>query len=244
MLSPPPLTFEMLLTRLLGFVGERIRNGEMTERAMARLVSLSQPHLHNVLKGKKGLTLEAADGMLHGLSLSLFEFLEAEELGQALLDGQLRQQAKRHLPVLEGRLGPEDPFPDWRAVREWLSIQSHLLESCYKPALVECGPDSENLHFPASSFALVEQEESARMMLNGEHWFAIRWRGVGFIRRLRWESGGLRVLGQTPVGEPSLAPRIELNGGSVLQVVRARVLWVGRDPRLVDPFEGPCGVYL
>ncbi|MBI4889519.1 MAG: hypothetical protein HY821_02765 [Acidobacteria bacterium] len=244
MLSPPPLTFEVLLSRLMGFASERIRNGDMTERAMARLVDLSQPHLHNVLKGKKGITLAAADGMLQGLALSLLELVEAEELGQALLDIRGRPQARRHLPLLEGRLGPFDAFPDWRCVREWLALQARILEKCYKPALIECAPDPENLQFPAAAYALVEQEESARLMLSGEHWFAIRWRGAGFVRQVRWDDGGLHVLGQTPVGEPLLPRHIDLNGGSVLQVVRARVLWMGHDPRLADPFDGPAGVYL
>ena len=43
--------FEILRNRLIENIRYRIRNGELTERGLARRTGISQPHLHNLLKG-------------------------------------------------------------------------------------------------------------------------------------------------------------------------------------------------
>jgi len=64
-----------LVTHLRGLV----RNGDVTERSLARLTGVSQPHMHNVLKGKRLLSLEMADQVLARLHLDLLDFIEPEE---------------------------------------------------------------------------------------------------------------------------------------------------------------------
>jgi transcriptional regulator with XRE-family HTH domain len=70
---------EMLVTELLNLLREhvnhRIRNGEITERGLARLTGLSQSHVHNVLKGARMLTPEVADTFLRYLRISVLELL-------------------------------------------------------------------------------------------------------------------------------------------------------------------------
>lgn len=51
----------------------RIRNGHWTERSLARRLRISQAHIHNVLKGARGLTPELADALLAVLGTSLEE---------------------------------------------------------------------------------------------------------------------------------------------------------------------------
>jgi transcriptional regulator with XRE-family HTH domain len=70
------LTFAQLETRLLGHLRHRIRNGEITERSLARITGISQPHLHNVLKGKRSLSTEKADRILVCLALDLRVLLD------------------------------------------------------------------------------------------------------------------------------------------------------------------------
>ena len=45
------MTFQDARLRLLAYVRNQVRNGELTERGFARLIGISQPHAHNVLKG-------------------------------------------------------------------------------------------------------------------------------------------------------------------------------------------------
>jgi hypothetical protein len=58
------LTFREAQLKLLAYVVDRIHNGELTERGFARLMGISQPHVHNVLKGVRNLSPEIFDSML------------------------------------------------------------------------------------------------------------------------------------------------------------------------------------
>jgi transcriptional regulator with XRE-family HTH domain len=76
------ITFAGLQTRLLRHLRDMIRKGEITERSLARITGISQPHLHNVLKGKRLLSTEKADQILSYLRLDLRSFLEPGEQPQ------------------------------------------------------------------------------------------------------------------------------------------------------------------
>jgi plasmid maintenance system antidote protein VapI len=71
--------FHMLLDRLTARLGEHVRNGETTERGLARRLGVSQPHLHHVLKGARDLHPKTADRILRKLGLSLLDLLSAQE---------------------------------------------------------------------------------------------------------------------------------------------------------------------
>jgi transcriptional regulator with XRE-family HTH domain len=66
--------------RLIAHLRALVRSGDATERGLARLTGVSQPHMHNVLKGKRLLSLEMADQVLAQLHLDLLDFIEPEEL--------------------------------------------------------------------------------------------------------------------------------------------------------------------
>jgi transcriptional regulator with XRE-family HTH domain len=74
------MTFEKLQTRLVTSLRERVRSGETTERRVARMTGISQPHIHNVLKGKKLLSITMADEILRGLGLDLLDLIEPAEM--------------------------------------------------------------------------------------------------------------------------------------------------------------------
>ena len=69
------MTFEILLDRLREDVCGRVRNGELTERGLARKIGLSQSHTHNVLCGARILTPAIADVILKELGLSVTDFV-------------------------------------------------------------------------------------------------------------------------------------------------------------------------
>ena len=66
--------------RLIAHLRALVRSGDATERGLARLTGVSQPHMHNVLKGKRVLSLEMADQVLAQLHLDLLDFIEPGEL--------------------------------------------------------------------------------------------------------------------------------------------------------------------
>jgi transcriptional regulator with XRE-family HTH domain len=74
------MNFEELHFRLTEYLRELVRSGELTERGLARITCVSQPHIHNVLKGKRLLSLQMADEILHRLQLDLTDLLRPEDL--------------------------------------------------------------------------------------------------------------------------------------------------------------------
>ena len=63
-------------SRLVQRLLDMVRNGDLTERALARATGVSQPHMHNVLKGKRELSVEMADVILKALHLDVRDLLE------------------------------------------------------------------------------------------------------------------------------------------------------------------------
>ena len=78
------LGFRQLETRLVSVLREMIRSGKLTERGAARLTGLSQPHIHNVLKGKRSLSMNAADSILAAVHLDAADLFDSGELWTAL----------------------------------------------------------------------------------------------------------------------------------------------------------------
>jgi hypothetical protein len=83
----------------------------MSECGLARITGISQPHIHNVLKGSRLLSMDLADQMLRRLRMDLRDLLIREETG---VEGE-RQPADagqcRMVSLLEGWIGREYPFP-------------------------------------------------------------------------------------------------------------------------------------
>lgn len=77
------MTFYDLHQLLLEELRQQVRSGAATERGLARVSGVSQPHLHNVLKGKRQLSLRRADGVLHRLQIDLLQLIEPGELRES-----------------------------------------------------------------------------------------------------------------------------------------------------------------
>jgi len=78
------MDFEQLHARLVEHLQKLVRSGEITERGLSRLTGVSQPHIHNVLKGKRLLSLARADSILRQLHLDLLDLVDPHELRERL----------------------------------------------------------------------------------------------------------------------------------------------------------------
>ena len=74
------MNFRELRRRLVAHLRMLVRSGDATERGLARLTGVSQPHMHNVLNGKRLFSLDMADQVLAQLHLDLLDFVEPLEL--------------------------------------------------------------------------------------------------------------------------------------------------------------------
>lgn len=73
------MTLGDLQQRFVGLLKMRIRNGEITERGLARMVGVSQPHMHNVLHGKRTFSLETTDAIMRQMRLDVFDLIDPAE---------------------------------------------------------------------------------------------------------------------------------------------------------------------
>ena len=73
------MDFQAFQTRFVTHIRERVRSGELTERGLARLSGVSQPHLHNVLKGKRFFSMPMADQILRHMRLDLLDLVGPDE---------------------------------------------------------------------------------------------------------------------------------------------------------------------
>ena len=74
------MTFHDLQHRLIEDLRQRVRSGDVTERSLARATGVSQPHMHNVLKGTRKLSVETADQILKNLDMDLLDLIELEDV--------------------------------------------------------------------------------------------------------------------------------------------------------------------
>jgi Cro/C1-type HTH DNA-binding domain len=73
------MTLGDLQQRLVALLRKRVRNGELTERGLARMVGISQPHMHNVLHGKRTFSIETTDVIMRQLRVDVLDLIEPDE---------------------------------------------------------------------------------------------------------------------------------------------------------------------
>ena len=232
------LSFHILQIRLLEVIRRRLENGEFTVRGLARQIGLSQPHLQNVLSGFRILTPKVGDALMAELGLSLADLVEYEELGMELLRRSHAPGRTIYIPILNGRLGPNDLFPDFDQVRDWIPVRLRSNRKLIRPALVELGFDyAVKRQFRDASFVLLEQDDFMCTRIHDLSWYAIRWKSVGYIRQASRTEDGLMVIGQLNLESGEEPEHVMEAARASLDSFRAGVLWAGEDPRLIDALD-------
>jgi hypothetical protein len=102
------LTFGDLRSRLIGILKLKLDNGEFTERGLARISGISQPQVHNLLKGARRLSSESADVLLDAVHLSVLDLLtDSERYPGAEPKASLASSPAQQLPLpIEPAAGP------------------------------------------------------------------------------------------------------------------------------------------
>jgi hypothetical protein len=211
-------SFEDAAGKLLARVRDCVRGGRVSGRALAKLAGLSQPHMHNLLAGKRGMTPGVADRLLDALGLSLRDILG---------DGGL--SAAPALVQFEGALGGGRAFPRIAQGRPAPWFDPARLEGFESPCLGRVA-DEETSMAPAlrpGDDVLVDCGWRARRHPRAEAIYAIEWEGLGYLCRCRLAAGALLTLtdSRCDAGPP---PRISLEERQAADVVRGEIVWFGR----------------
>jgi transcriptional regulator with XRE-family HTH domain len=177
------MDFRLLQTRLLAHIRARVRNGEITERRLARITGVSQPHLHNVLKGVRLLSMDTADKILQHLRIDLADLMTAEAPSvshEAAQNGECRP-----VPLLEGHIGPGCPYPEavGRFRYPFRAADVGLLHS---PVAACLAPDPRRPPpFAAAGVVLLDASKRLRLEPGEEAYFALDLSGESTIGRVR-----------------------------------------------------------
>jgi len=198
--------FELLHSRLLDYLRGRVKSGELTERKLARMAGVSQPHMHNVLKGTRVLSTPKADVVMLNLRLNVLDLLGEEELGGTPHSPSVAPQ--REVPLARDPLGPDYRFPDFSRISCLLTLSPEELEGIGHPVAVRLADDP---HVPpvfrAGDVVLLDLLPAGRQTFAAGGYYAIEVEGRGLLR----------------CHQPDPQPA----GG----VVRAKAVWIGRSLR-------------
>jgi len=115
-LFPNKLNFDELIARLRAYIRLRINSGEFTERSLARILRVSQPHLHNMLKGVRRINADFADQVMAKFGINILDLISDEEIWNSFDDKNpdwLAQAAKRK-PAAKSPVRQRNSRSDWR----------------------------------------------------------------------------------------------------------------------------------
>lgn len=222
------MNFEDLQERLVVALKLRLQNGDLTERRLAHLTGISQPHVHNVLKGARILSPVAADRILRYLRMSLLDLATSPEIRQTVCRTCSEQGSYREVPILEGWLGPGLPLPTAPSPAQGYPFPSPQLLPLTDPTVARLALDQRMTGvIKENDLALLDRSPHSRLLPHEDSLYVVSRHGEGLIRRLRMNAGLLYV-GTEPDGSGRRIWRELTLDGHILDVVKARVVWIGR----------------
>lgn len=223
------MTFQDAQHRLLAYVRDRIQHGERTERGIARRIGASQPHVHNVLKGVRNLSLEMSDSILNLFHISILDLATLHEL-ETHLQRRKAPPPELELVFLDARLGPEMPWPqglDWRR-RYPAPFTAPMLPAGLVMAALAPDPDMAAT-LAHTDLALLDTTDHARAGISPEGLYVVDRAGEAVLRYVRPGARREYLVTDAGLADPQRWERISLAGRQSPPMIRARVLWLGRE---------------
>jgi len=212
--------FQELQGRLVDIARERVRAGELTERGLARMCGISQPHMHNVLKKARAPSTAAADRLMQALDLRIPD--------PGWRSPSQSDSAVRAVPLLRDRIGPGVDTV-LTEIDGQAQLPESLLRDVVDPLAAWLGPD---LVLPKSLAAhdlvLLDQNPRLREAPGAKSIWIVS-EGAGLrVRYLRLDGARLCVANEVTREDPGKWHSIPLQGRNILDIVRARIVWMGR----------------
>jgi hypothetical protein len=208
----------------------RVRNGEITERSLARLVGVSQPHMHNVLKGARMLSPELGDQVLTHLHLSLLDLVDKDVLARRIAHENPESVQYAYVPVLEGSLGPGYPWPKQVVKHERFPIPAAQLRSIDHPVVARLAGDPRmSPVFGDGDTVLLDQSQRARTEIDPKAYYVVRRGFGGLVRRVRLLGKRLFLITEDALDKPAAWEQIALDQQQVQHVIRAKAIFLARE---------------
>jgi hypothetical protein len=223
------LNFRELHKRLIDVARERVHAGEFTERGLARIAGVSQPHMHNVLKGIRDLSADSADRLMAALGLNIPDPVWPA----SIQDEPLVRRAA--VPLLRNRIGP-GISADFSVFRGYKEYEETALQGLVDPVAARLAPDPAlPRELAANDLVLLDQSPRVRESPDRRScWVVAVGSGlrVRYLRTSKATSGrtkAVRLEAGAAIGVDAVWQPIVLRGRNILDIVRARIVQLERE---------------
>jgi hypothetical protein len=223
------LTIQDAQRKLLIHVRDRIHNGELTERGFARLIGISQPHAHNVLKGVRTLSPQIFDSILKTFRMSLLDLAPLEDI-EANLERRRPQKPLPEMGVLATPIGPGLPWPSRINWRERYPLPFRVQLTPAGVIAVRWAPDlSMYATLAGFDIAVLDSSLGARTEISPNGLYVVERNNEAVFRYVRPGAQGCYLISDTTKDIPALWERVNISKSELPDLLRARVLWLGRE---------------
>jgi transcriptional regulator with XRE-family HTH domain len=221
------VTFLEVQECLLKNLRSQIQNGHLTERGVARLTGVSQPHIHNVLKGMRSLTPKIADEMLNIFHLSVLDLISPREL-QAMVVVQQQPFLLVELPVMRQLISSNTLWNKDFWPRERLSLPVPLrYGGSVQVAAARIQPDFRMRSVLGECDLTVADISEQTDSMAPDGLYVVRTQGGTAIRYLRRGATHLYLATADALDSPFEWERAPI--ADLASIVHARLLWIGRE---------------
>jgi|SRR5579872_72380 transcriptional regulator with XRE-family HTH domain len=225
-------TFRSAHARLLAQVRTRMQNGELTERALARRLGVSQSHINNVLRGRRNLSQELADSILKFLKYSLLDLHYDLEL-QACVGDHAARMDRMEIDVLQDPIGGGNKWSTLRdsRIRYQCPLSLRGVPNYAYFCRLARDPRMTEILF-GRDMVLIDPSLTARLTDSPTSIYLVQ---IGSEAVLRWVRGGFRnlyVADEITLDRPVDWERIPIREDQRLDVIKGRAIWIGNEAAL------------
>ncbi len=227
------MTFQDARHKLLAYVRNEVRNGELTERGLARLIGISQPHAHNVLKGVRTLSPEVFDLVLKYLQkylhLSLLDLAPIEEI-QAQFQRRRAPDRVAEVPFLATPIGPGRPWPAGLNWRRSFPLPFSSVTAPAELMMAKLAADPAMLTTLGSfDIALLDTSGQSRSSVSPQGLYVVERNGEAVLRGIRSGARRYYLVTDADLDTPADWEPLALPAAQFGAAVKARVCWLGRE---------------
>lgn len=219
------MTFLDLETRLLERLHTLLRAGHSSQRRLAHLTGYTQPHIHNVLKGVRRLQPDLADRLLAAVELGLEDLFHRPGETVPAVD----------TPLWRGTVGPHQRFPEPTDPAGSRLFAPAFLDRFHQPVLLRAAPEQDSMAplIEPGDLVLIDRGEQARRRPDLHGIWALAFDGQSALGRCQVVGQALVLVTDNPRSHARLPEHLPLARCNILNIVRGRVVWVGRELDLV-----------
>lgn len=225
--KPAPLTFDDIAQRLVRDLVKLIHSGTVTERRLAGMVGISQPHLHNVLNGVRKLTPTVADQFMKCLDWSVLDLVESAE-AHALLDRRQAYLAHgREIPLVHFAVGVGFSFPGENCGE--IIVPNSWLARAEIPLAASAGKDpAMEAVIETGDILLIDRSPNAGSPIHADALYVVSWQGESIARWVRFSSRGLYLVSSVDWAEPVRWTLVVTPASHRARVVEGKIIALAR----------------